>query len=224
MKWQIPSSLLKHLELVPRDRPVAVLLRHSVRNRIPAGEVGNDVPITDDGERLATKLGEMIGSRLRSLRTSPVLRCVQTAQCLNHGAGTYHELPCDELLGEPGVYVIDGKLAWSNWERLGHEGVMQHLATSSEVLPGMAHPDVAARRLVRHTLEVMGDEPGLHVFVTHDLVIVATVARMMGHALPKEAWPSFLEGAFFWKNDAGVKVVYREQEGIGYIDGGERRS
>jgi len=222
MKWQIPSSLLKHLELVPRDRPVAVLLRHSVRNRIPAGEVGNDVPITDDGERLATKLGEMIGSRLRSLRTSPVLRCVQTAQCLNHGAGTNYVIRHDELLGEPGVYVTDGKIAWSNWEQLGHEGVMEHLATSSDVLPGMASPDAAARRLVRHTLDVMGAEPGLHVFVTHDLVILATVARLLARPLPRDEWPFFLEGAFCWKNDVGVQVAYREYEWIGDMDGGER--
>lgn len=209
-----PAGTLKQLAAVPVDKPVALLLRHSVRNRIPAGEVGNDVPITDDGHRLATKLGEMIGSRLRSLRTSPVLRCVQTAQCLNDGAGTNYQLRHDELLGEPGVYVIDGKIAWSNWERLGHDGVMEHLATSSEVLPGMACPDVAARRLVLHMLETMGDEPGLHVFVTHDLVIVATVARMFARSLPKDEWPWFLEGAFFWRAPEGIHVGYRNNGSI----------
>jgi len=214
MKWQIPPSVLRQLELVPQDKPVAVLLRHSVRNRIPAGEVGNDVPITDDGERLATKLGEMVGSRLRSLRTSPVLRCVQTAQSLNDGARTNYNICHDELLGEPGVYVIDVKLAWSNWERLGHEGVMEHLATSSEVLPGMALPDVAARRLVQHMLEAMGERPGLHVFVTHDLLIVATVARLLARPLPKDEWPWFLEGAFFWRTAEGIRVEYRNNGSI----------
>lgn len=218
MKWQIPPSILKHLEMVPRDRPVAVLLRHSVRNRIPAGEVGNEVPITDDGERLATKLGEMIGSRLRSLRTSPVLRCVQTAKCLNDGAGTNYVIRHDELLGEPGVYVIDNEIAWSNWERLGHDGVMEHLATSSEVLPGMALPDVAARRLVQHMLEAMGEEPGLHVFVTHDLLIVATVSRLLARALPKAEWPWFLEGAFFWRTSEGIHVEYRTNGSICHVE------
>ncbi len=47
---------------------------------------------------------------------------------------------------------------------------------------------------------------------------------MFGRALPTDEWPGFLEGAFFWKNDIGVRVVYREHEGIGDIDGGERTS
>ncbi len=214
--WEIPQWTLTFLETVPKDRPVAVLLRHSVRNRLPPGEAGNAVPITEEGRRLAVRLGELMGHRIRRLHTSPVRRCVETAECLNDGAMTNHELVQDRLLGDPGVYVVDGKLAWSNWERLGHEGVMQHLATSSEVLPGMAYPDAAARRLVRHMFSTIGDEPGLHVFVTHDVLVMPTVARLLRKPLSKDKWPWYLEGAFFWRTEGGIRVEYRDVGGIGH--------
>jgi hypothetical protein len=120
----------------------------------------------------------------------------------------------DRLLGDPGVYVVDGERAWLNWQQRGHEGVMQHLATSVEALPGMAQPDCAAFRLVWHMLHTAGDAPGLHVFVSHDSVVVATVARLLDIALSPSDWPGYLEGAFFWQENATVHVVYRERECI----------
>jgi hypothetical protein len=143
---------------------------------------------------------------------------VQTAECLNDGAETNHTILHDETLGEPGVYVIDGKIAWSNWERLGHGGVMHHLATSSEVLPGMASPGTAARQLVRHLFATMGDEPGLYVFVTHDLVVLPTVARLLDKPLYEDDWPAFLESAFLWRTVEGICVEYRNEGSICHVE------
>lgn len=212
--WQIPPSVLAHLDRIPRDKPVVILLRHSVRDHLPPGEVGNSVPITDVGRRLAFDLGALFRGRLLRLYTSPVLRCMQTAEMLNAGAMTNHTIMVERLLGEPGVYVLDDELAWSNWQRLGHSGVMQHLVTSSEALPGMVHPDEAAWRLVRHMLDIAGDEPGLHVFVSHDLLVAATAARLLRKPFGNHEWPWFLEGAFFWQEGSAVHVVYREHECI----------
>ncbi len=78
VRWQIPPSLLTHLDRISRDRPVALLLRHSVRDRLPPGDAGNALPITDIGRRLARDLGGLLGERLRTLHTSPLPRCVQT--------------------------------------------------------------------------------------------------------------------------------------------------
>ena len=193
------------------DKPVAMLLRHSVRGDLPTDNAGNAVPITDEGRRLAWALGDMLRGRMRRIHTSPVLRCVQTAEALSAGAETNLSILHDRMLGDPGVYVLNGQLAWANWERLGHEGVVLHLVGSSEVLPGMACPDKAARHLVNHMLAA-ADEPGLHVFVTHDALVMPTAARMLGKTLAKSDWPLFLEAAFFWKSDAGVHIAYRDDE------------
>jgi broad specificity phosphatase PhoE len=206
---QIPPSVLRWLEAVPADTPVAMLMRHSVRPSLPDGDAGFDVPITDDGAHLARSLGELLGRRLRSLRASPLLRCVQTAEALRVGAAVDVAIRRDRLLGDPGVYVLDTGLAGPVWRDLGHEGVMAHLVARDDALPGMAAPEAAARYLVHHMLAV-AQEAGLHVFVTHDSVVTATAARLLGKPLGREAWPWYLEAAFFWQTRDGLNVAYRD--------------
>lgn len=208
--WEIPASLLSNLEQIPADQPVALLLRHSVRDEIPPGETGNEVPITEAGKDIALKLGQKLGARLKSLHSSPLSRCVQTAEALRLGAGVDARIAESRLLGDPGVYVLDGHLAWRNWETLGHEGVMRHLVAEKKALPGMAQPDEAAQFLVQCMLSSADGAPGIHVFVTHDVLVTATVARLQGACHEPSDWPLFLEGALFWRSKVGVYIAYRD--------------
>jgi len=210
--WKIPPSVLMHLDRIPKDRPVVVLLRHSVRDELPPGDAAYVLPITEPGRRLAQQLGAILRDRLRTIRTSPLVRCVQTAEALRAGAGTGHVIVSDRLLGDPGVFVIDDRRAESTRERLGHKGVMQRLVTETDALPGMARPDEAARFLVHHMLSIVGEVPGVHVFVTHDSVVTATAARLLGLPLGTTDWPHYLEGAFFWRSTEGLHVAYQERE------------
>lgn len=208
--WQIPPSVLRWLPEVPARAAVAVLLRHSVRDPLPPGDAGNMLPITGAGVRLARELGVLLGSRLRAVHTSPVLRCVQTAEALCEGASVRVPIRRDRLLGDPGVYVVDARRAWRNWQEKGHEGVMAHLVAEDEPLPGMAAPDAAARILVQHMLAAAGVEPGFHLFVSHDSVVIATAARILGEPFAADAWPWYLEGAFFWQQEGALVVAYRD--------------
>ena len=150
--WRIPPSVTRRLAETPADASAAVLLRHSVRGPLPSGDAGNAVPLTRDGVRLARCLGKVLGDRLRTLHASPLPRCVQTAEALRSGAEVDTPIVSDRLLGDPGVHVVDACRAWSNWEALGHGAIVQSLVSGSPALPGMADPDRAARRLVRHML------------------------------------------------------------------------
>lgn len=213
-QWQIPPSMLRQLSHVPSDRAVVVLVRHSVRDHLPSGDVGYALPITEVGHRLAMEFGELLRARLRTLHSSPLIRCLQTAEALAEGARADLSVVPDRHLGDPGVFVIDGQRAWENWVALGHEGVMRHLVTESTALPGMARPDEAARFLVRHMLAVAAEQPGLHVFVTHDSLVTATAARLLGQPLGVEDWPWYLEGAFFWRDGNDVIAAYRDRETV----------
>lgn len=209
--WQIPPSVLRHLAELPQDRPVVLLLRHSVRYDLPPDTPGNDVPLTEIGRALARDLGAVIGPRLRSLHSSPIPRCVDTALALRDGAGLSGEVTENRLLGDPGAFVLDGATAWGNWQRLGHEGVMARLASGPDVLPGMADADAAARFLVHCELAQAGQDAGVHVFVSHDSVIAATASRLLGQSHGPAEWPWYLEGAFFLRADDGsIRCLYRD--------------
>lgn len=111
VQWHIPPSVLRLLERAPSDRAVVVLLLRSVRDHLPPGDQGNGLPITDVGRRLALELGGLLGSRLRTLHASPLLRCVQTAEALAEGAGVRLAAVPNRLLSDPGVFVLDGRRA-----------------------------------------------------------------------------------------------------------------
>ena len=214
IQWRIPPSILPILDRVPRNRPVVLLLRHSVRGHLPPGDAGYTLPITDIGRQLGRELGAMLGDRLRTLYASPIMRCVQTAEVLRDGAATDCPVVRDRLLGDPGVYVLDNKRAGQAWTDRGHESVMANIVSGADPLPGMARSDEAARFLVQHMLAVADDTPGIHVFVTHDSLVTATAARLLKRPLGKGDWPWYLEGAFFWHDEDGLHTAYRDFEEI----------
>lgn len=209
-RWYIPDSTLHWIERVPKDRPVAMLIRHSVRNQLPPGEMGVEMPITADGRRLALELGGRISGRLLTVNASPTRRTVETAACLGDASGLGNRPVEDRLLGEPGVYVLD-HTAGESWRTLGHEEVMRRLVEEIDPPPGCAAPAAAARYLVRHMLAVAAGRVGFHAFVTHDSVVTATAARMLGARLTKEHWPKYLESAFFWEANGEVHSAYQER-------------
>ena len=211
-KWQIPPSMIRWLADIPPDLPVAVLLRHSVREEpLPPSDAGKTTPITPIGTALGRELGTLIGDRLQRLHTSPLPRCTQTAEAIRAGAQANVPIVHDCLLGDPGVYVVDGRQADSIWKELGHDAVMRFLMSGNDVPPGIADSDPAARFLVRHMLTVAGHNRGLHLFVTHDSLISATTARLFGEPLEKVNWPWYLEGTFFWQQDGVLLTAYRDR-------------
>ncbi|ODS23105.1 hypothetical protein AB835_10630 [Candidatus Endobugula sertula] len=213
--WQLPPSTVQFLQRAPANHAVAVLLRHSVRqDHLPLGEAGDSLPITLDGRQLGHELGTIIGERLQSIYTSPVVRCVQTAEVLQRGAGTLLPVTHDRMLGDPGVYIMDTERAGDNWKCLGNEGVIQHMILSSDPLPGMVQSDKGAHVLMYHLLSTMDNVAGVHVFVTHDSILSVTVARLLKQSFCSFVFPQFLEAAFFWETHKGVHIVYQNVENI----------
>lgn len=210
--WRIPPSMLQGLQQIPTDRPVILLLRHSVRGPLPVGDAGYTIPITDVGRELAHAMGVLLRGRLRTLHTSPILRCVQTANELNAGANAKLKIQNDRLLGDPGVFVNDSSKAGATWKALGHEAIMAHLVSTEEPLPGLANAGVAARFLVQHMLATAGESAGVHIFCTHDSLVTATAAHLLGLPLKMEDWPWYLEGAFFWQDGPKLKIAYQNRE------------
>lgn len=190
--------------LVPPDRAVVVFLRHAERPPMPAAASGDDLPLTSEGRRAAERLGASLGSRIATITTSPVRRCRETALALVAGAGIHRDIGEERLLGAPGAFVADAEVAWRNWQELGNEGVIEHVASSDRPLAGMVDPVVAVRRLVELTRERLGGAAGIHVFVTHDAVLAPLVSRLRGSG--RVIWPDYLAAALFWRDGARLSM------------------
>lgn len=203
-----PSELPPLPAATPIDRPVALLLRHAERPPLAPGEHGTDLALTAHGRRCAELLGATLGPRLLSISTSPVRRCRETAEALRRGANIEVDIVDDHLLGDPGVFVLDPELAWTHWQTIGHEAVVEHMAYEDPPLPGLAPAHSAALKLVQHMHLALRDSPaGLHVFVTHDAILYPTTTRLLpdtGHG-----WPEFLEASALWNDEPGITLAHR---------------
>ena len=178
--WQVPAATLRWLDAVPAERGVAMLVRHSVRDPLPPGDLGYANTLNAEGVALARSLGERLHGRLRSLHTSPLQRCMHTAEVFARVAGDTPPIVTDRMLGDPGAWVLDRALAGENWKRLGSEGIMARLATTDEDLPGTRPARVGAQDLATHMLAIAASAPGVHVFVTHDILLAIAAARFLG--------------------------------------------
>lgn len=208
--WMIPPHLPIIMSEIPTDVPVAILLRHSVRPPMPAQGHGNDLLLTEDGHRIAHELGAIFGEKLCSLHSSPIQRCIQTAEALGVGAQKTLPIRQDRLLGDPGVFVLDGEVAGAYWQKRGIKQTIIDLMQIDEPLPGMAAPAPAARFLVQHMLEVSGDIAGYHVFVTHDSVQMITASCFLPQPLSDYHWPWFLDAIFFWRDGESIGMAYKD--------------
>lgn len=207
----IPTSTLRLLDVIPRDRPVAMLVRHSVRDPLPIGPGQSQVPITAVGRQLALELGGHIARSLRTVHTSPVIRCEETARAILLGADRLDAPIVDELLGGPGAFVCDHAQAREQWNLHGILPMIAHMAFEPAPRQGMADPDFAARFLVDRVLRAASGNAGIHVFVTHDNLIYVTVARLFSLGARRVILPWFLEAAYFWRDDCGqVICAYKE--------------
>lgn len=214
IRWIIPTAtqnfLSSHRSVIPKDRAVVMLMRHSVRPFLATGTVGNTLALTAEGIELSQELGKLIQGQIRTAEASPTRRCIETAKYVLQGANQSLSVEENSLLGMPGVYSYGGIESGKVWQTRGHENVMKYMVAGTACWPGLPDPDFAARYLLQNLLrEGKSKEKGIHLYVTHDSLVTATASRILGIPLYKDQWPQYLETAFFWEEDGYIRVAYK---------------
>ena len=68
------------------NEKIALLLRHADREDIPQGSFGNEILLNEKGKQNAQSFGEKLAEiKVNRIFTSPVGRCVQTAEYITKG-------------------------------------------------------------------------------------------------------------------------------------------
>ncbi len=196
------------LALASKDRPWSLLLRHATRPPIPAGSFGNDLSITEEGRREAVELGELLRGRIRRVVTSPIFRCVETAEAIRCGGQASCQAATDNTLGDPGVWIKDGDAAGDAFLRHGPRGVVAR-QLAGDALPGMTPIGIGAARFIDLLISDPGEPGEIDVLVSHDAVIAPLLATVLGVRDLAEIWPAYLEGALLCREGDGLAVLWR---------------
>lgn len=206
-------ALLASLDRLPGDRGVVLLTRHSIREEPPGGFAGYDVPLTPAGVALARNWGAALRRPLHTVLSSPVGRCVDTAQAMVEGAAA--SLPVDRhhLLVEPGSFVHDLGAVGRLFLELGVVGFAnRHLA--GELAEGVLSPEEGTARVIALARAHIGPPGTMSLLVTHDTILAAVIHTLRAaKSIGEEEWPRMMEGAFFWFDDEQVYWLWRGEAG-----------
>lgn len=205
MNYDQLTTLLLNL---PETASVAMLMRHAERPPILDGQIGNDLPITPDGIAASRALGALFGSRIASVRTSPIRRCVETGAEIIAGTNAAIPAAIDTMLGGHSAYVREPEEAWTNWMKNSNEHIVQQMIYDAQ-LPGIYTPSDVAPRLARYMLDA-SRTPGVHLFITHDVVLLPTVAHLWKEQFDALTWwPAFLDAAVLTPQQSDIALSYK---------------
>lgn len=204
------AAALRTLRHLPTTAGAAVFIRHAERPELPKGELGDEVPLTAAGAASARRLGQMLQKRLRRVHTSPVHRCQLTAAALLAGA----EQPVTPVvvphLGEPGLFVQDGELAWPQFLEHGVKAMARKLSRR-EPLPGFRSAAEGVAFLLRAPLSELPAAGHLDVYVTHDYILAVTAWLLLGR---ETAWPDFLDCLCIWRDGTAITFSFGDEVGV----------
>lgn len=209
----LPPALLASLDRLPDDRGVVLLTRHSIREEPRGGFAGYDVPLTPAGVALARAWGGALGRPLHKVLSSPVGRCVDTAQAMVEGAAASKPVDRHRLLVEPGSFVRDLGAVGKLFLELGAVGFAnRHLAGG--LGEGVLSPEEGTARVLTLARTHVGPPGTMSLLVTHDTILAAVIHTLRAaRSIGEEEWPRMMEGAFLWFDDEQVFWLWRGEEG-----------
>lgn len=220
---RLHPRLLEALNLLPKDKPVHLLTRHSVRELAKNGFADYRLPLTPEGIEMAREWGTQLARPVEAFYSSPVGRCVNTAIAMAEGArkaGLIAEIPevtTDTTLVEPGCYVEDLNQVGPTFLKMGAFKFLNHHL--QEPFEGMLSPAEGRSKLAAYLKAREPASGHLNVHVTHDTILAVLVAELHGRRrISEEDWPWMMEGLWVWFSGGQMHWVWRGEHGHRVLD------
>jgi broad specificity phosphatase PhoE len=175
---------------------ISLLLRHSDREDIPIGSFGNEILLNDKGIQNAISFGESLAEKkVNRIFTSPVERCVQTAEYITKGYGNSVEIVETVALGAPGLHISDEKIAGEFFLEHGFDEMYNRFMQGKEI-PGIPSETELNHRITTF-LKENTTQNGRTLFITHDMLIVFYHFSINKKVYTKDSWVNYMTGLTF---------------------------
>lgn len=204
------TRTLALLDRLPDGVAVAIVLRHAERAEITPGAFGNDVALTHHGRQSAERLGVGLSSqRVGIVKSSPLPRCMQTANAIIAGAGWKVGAAPEQLLGDPGPFVVEPELAGRLFLDLGIEEIVKRQLAEDEPPDGMRSTSSGVKLVLPELVAALNRPASASVFVTHDAVLAVLVGYLYGLPVEGFRWPDYLDALVLWLGSNQLRFRWR---------------
>lgn len=183
-------SKIDHIQ----DKNIAILIRHGERFEIKETEFGNEIRLTDKGKSDSEEFGKaLFDYPVQKIYTSPIYRCIQTAEHIKKGLGRNVEIVINDELGNPGFHVLDAKIAGETFMKDGMKNIFHDL--TSGITPNGWSPAEYLRTHAMDFLKSKTENNGITLFVTHDSLIANfSFANNIKTYNIENDWVDYLDG------------------------------
>ena len=184
-------SFLNNNEITKNQ--VQIVIRHSIKEAPPENQPYHDVPLTIKGLNLARTFSEEIKELdLKSIFTSPLRRCNETAEGILTGYGKDLPTIYSTTLGDPGPYVEDEELAGETFLKNYPEDVVK-MHVNGHKLPGFRDISQDSKML----MELLLKKSAPSIFITHDVIIASLLGFLNGRYPDINNWIGYMDGFIF---------------------------
>ena len=178
------------------NEKIALLLRHAERDEIPKGSFGNEVLLNEQGKQNAHRFGESLAEmKVNKIYTSPIERCIQTAEFITKGYGSSLEIIETTALGAPGLHITDEKVVGNFYLEYGLDEMYNRFIQGKEI-PGMPNVDELNYRITTF-IKAHTTHNGRTLFITHDMLIAFYHFSINRKIYTKENWVNYMTGLTF---------------------------
>ena len=215
----LPDSMMSSVGLLPIDKRLILFTRHSLRERSDGnGFASYQLPLTQKGRVLAKSWGRWLAGHLPySLDvdsiSSPIGRCIDTAQLMQAGAGLQRDIYHQSLLVEPGSLVTEPDIANPVFKEIGVLNFINRFLQGN--LEGTKNAYQGGLDILSLFYQNQPQPGHLMLAVSHDTLLSAFLAVMFDVTeIDWNDWPKMMEGVFLWFDDkpfeqASAYLVWR---------------
>lgn len=199
------AEVLRKIQAKGKASGAKLILRHSLRDKIEKGSMGENVLLTREGKRLAEHFGRHFSFEIGRVHTSVIGRCVQTAEIFarNYMAERGFDKDSIQMINEKDFieskdskdallqivktrvlsdsYISDMKAAKWLFAKHSPYYIMQEFLRGGE-LAGMLPKERAMRILLEYIFRdsMESSRQKLDVFITHDTFLIAIICYIFG--------------------------------------------
>lgn len=178
------------------NEKISLLLRHSDRDEIPQGTFGNEILLNEKGIQNAINFGKNLSEKkINKIFTSPVGRCVQTAEYIIKGYEKSVDIIKTTALGAPGLHISDEKLAGDFFLEYGFDEIYKRFM-KGEKIPGIPKIAELNHRITTFIKENTAQN-GKTLFISHDMLIVFYHYSINKVVYTKDNWVNYMTGLTF---------------------------